>query len=69
MCKLLWETLGELRTPNCNLILTKNRGRAGGIKLIAGSNRIVMDNTLDERLKLLEDRVRSSSAISEISCD
>ncbi|KAG8882698.1 hypothetical protein FRB97_007838 [Tulasnella sp. 331] len=30
---------------------------AGGIKLISGSNRIVMDNTLDERLKLLEDRM------------
>jgi len=30
---------------------------AGGIKLIAGVDRIVMDNTLDERLRLLEDRM------------
>jgi len=30
---------------------------AGGVKLVAGNNRIVMDNTLDERLKLLEDRM------------
>ena len=30
---------------------------AGGVKLISGSRRITLDNTLDERLKLLEDRV------------
>lgn len=33
---------------------------AGGIKLVAGNNRITMDNTLDERLKLLEDRVNKA---------
>lgn len=31
---------------------------AGGVKLISGSRRITIDNTLDERLRLLEDRVR-----------
>ena len=31
---------------------------AGGIKLVNGSRRITIDNTLDERLRLLEDRVR-----------
>jgi hypothetical protein len=31
---------------------------AGGIKLVSGSRRITLDNTLDERLRLLEDRVR-----------
>ncbi|KAF9020647.1 ATPase V1/A1 complex subunit E [Hymenopellis radicata] len=30
---------------------------AGGIKLISGSKRITVDNTLDERLRLLEDRM------------
>jgi len=30
---------------------------AGGIKLVTGSNRITLDNTLDERLRLLEDRM------------
>ncbi|KIO30297.1 hypothetical protein M407DRAFT_155138, partial [Tulasnella calospora MUT 4182] len=30
---------------------------AGGIKLVAGTDRITMDNTLDERLRLLEDRM------------
>jgi V-type H+-transporting ATPase subunit E len=30
---------------------------AGGIKLVSGSWRITIDNTLDERLRLLEDRV------------
>ncbi|RXW11552.1 hypothetical protein EST38_g14303 [Candolleomyces aberdarensis] len=30
---------------------------AGGVKLISGSNRISLDNTLDERLRLLEDRM------------
>lgn len=28
------------------------------MKLIGGTNRITLDNTLDERLRLLEDRVR-----------
>lgn len=32
---------------------------AGGVKLISGTRRITLDNTLDERLRLLEDRVRS----------
>ena len=31
---------------------------AGGVKLISGNSRITIDNTLDERLRLLEDRVR-----------
>ena len=31
---------------------------SGGIKLVSGSRRITLDNTLDERLWLREDRVR-----------
>ena len=31
---------------------------SGGVKLANGSKRITIDNTLDERLRLLEDRVR-----------
>jgi len=30
---------------------------AGGVKLISGTQRITLDNTLDERLRLLEDRM------------
>ncbi|KAH9994627.1 ATPase V1/A1 complex subunit E [Russula vinacea] len=30
---------------------------SGGVKLISGSRRITLDNTLDERLRLLEDRM------------
>ena len=30
---------------------------AGGIKLVNASRRITLDNSLDERLRLLEDRV------------
>ncbi|KAF7303752.1 Vacuolar ATP synthase subunit E [Mycena indigotica] len=30
---------------------------AGGVKLVSGSRRITLDNTLDERLHLLEDRM------------
>ncbi|KAG5652316.1 hypothetical protein H0H81_005428 [Sphagnurus paluster] len=30
---------------------------AGGVKLVSGSRRITLDNTLDERLRLLEDRL------------
>ncbi|KAG8741287.1 V-ATPase V1 sector subunit E [Ceratobasidium sp. 414] len=30
---------------------------AGGVKLISGTKRITLDNTLDERLRLLEDRM------------
>ena len=31
---------------------------AGGVRLISGSERITIDNTLDERLRLLEEQVR-----------
>ncbi|PCH37099.1 vacuolar H+ ATPase E1 [Wolfiporia cocos MD-104 SS10] len=30
---------------------------AGGVKLVSGNQRITLDNTLDERLRLLEDRM------------
>jgi len=30
---------------------------AGGVKLVSGTRRITLDNTLDERLRLLEDRM------------
>jgi len=30
---------------------------AGGVKLVSGTKRITIDNTLDERLRLLEDRM------------
>jgi V-type H+-transporting ATPase subunit E len=30
---------------------------SGGVKLISGTGRITLDNTLDERLRLLEDSV------------
>ncbi|KAG8985012.1 V-ATPase V1 sector subunit E [Tulasnella sp. JGI-2019a] len=46
---------GHLGRLEHQLILSSPR--AGGVKLISGSNRIVMDNTLDERLRLLEDRM------------
>lgn len=38
--------------------------RAGGVKLVNGNNRITLDNTLDERLRLLEDRVRLLSSFA-----
>jgi V-type H+-transporting ATPase subunit E len=31
---------------------------SGGVKLVSGTGRITLDNTLDERLRLLEDSVR-----------
>jgi len=34
-----------------------NDDGAGGVRLISGSRRITLDNTLDERLRLLEDRM------------
>lgn len=36
---------------------------AGGVKLVSGNSRITLDNTLDERLRLLEDRVRVLSCL------
>jgi len=30
----------------------------GGVKLVSGSGRITLDNTMEERLRLLEDKVR-----------
>ena len=45
---------------------------SGGVKLISGSRRITLDNTLDERLRLLEDRVRYvgnvNLFVSDVSC-
>jgi hypothetical protein len=29
----------------------------GGVKLVSGSGRITLDNTMEERLRLLEDKV------------
>ena len=37
---------------------------AGGVKLVSGDQKIKIDNTLDERLKLLEDKVRYLTLIS-----
>jgi len=45
------------RKTEAEVHATLSDSGAGGVKLIAGSNRIVMDNTLDERLELLEDRM------------
>jgi len=45
------------RTTDVEVQATLGDSGPGGVKLIAGNNRIVMDNTLDERLKLLEDRM------------
>ena len=39
------------------LELTTLPTSSGGINLVNGSKRITIDNTLDERLRLLEDRV------------
>ena len=30
----------------------------GGVKLVSGTGRITLDNTIEERLRLLEDKVR-----------
>lgn len=40
---------------------------AGGIKLANGSKRITIDNTLDERLRLLEDKVCNTNVMSSFS--
>ncbi|KAI0946607.1 hypothetical protein AcW1_010033 [Taiwanofungus camphoratus] len=45
------------RTVNAVVKGTLSNDIAGGVKLISGSQRITLDNTLDERLRLLEDRV------------
>ena len=44
-----------MRSPRSCLLRS-----AGGVKLVTGTKRITLDNTLDERLRLLEDRVRFS---------
>ncbi|KAI0916112.1 hypothetical protein AcW1_010033 [Taiwanofungus camphoratus] len=45
------------RTVNAVVKGTLSNDIAGGVKLISGSQRITLDNTLDERLRLLEDRM------------
>lgn len=45
--------MAEWTEPNKSSVFS-----SGGVKLVSGSRRITLDNTLDERLRLLEDRVR-----------
>jgi len=45
------------RTVDATVEASLDDGIAGGIKLISGTRRITLDNTLDERLRLLEDRM------------
>ncbi|KAI0929545.1 hypothetical protein AcV7_005377 [Taiwanofungus camphoratus] len=45
------------RTVNAVVKGTLSNDIAGGVKLISGSQRITLDNTLDERLRLLEDKM------------
>ncbi|KAJ4474421.1 ATPase, V1/A1 complex, subunit E [Lentinula aciculospora] len=49
------ETSG--RDINVDVKGTLSDDIAGGVKLVSGSGRITLDNTLDERLRLLEDRM------------
>lgn len=49
------EISGRIVTPTVKPALSNDI--AGGVKLIGGTNRITLDNTLDERLRLLEDRM------------
>jgi len=39
------------------LVTSLSTSLAGGVKLVNGNKRITLDNTLDERLRLLEDRM------------
>ncbi|KAF5366254.1 hypothetical protein D9758_005683 [Tetrapyrgos nigripes] len=45
------------KSRHCNPNLVLPSSRAGGVKLVSGSGRITLDNTLDERLRLLEEGV------------
>ncbi|KAI0635222.1 ATPase V1/A1 complex subunit E [Trametes polyzona] len=45
------------RTVNATVKGTLSNDIAGGVKLVSGTERITLDNTLDERLRLLEDRM------------
>ncbi|KAH9838032.1 ATPase V1/A1 complex subunit E [Rhodofomes roseus] len=45
------------RTVNVTVEGTLSKDLAGGVKLVSGTSRITLDNTLDERLRLLEDRM------------
>lgn len=45
------------RSVKYELIASLSPDLAGGVKLVNGNMRITLDNTLDERLRLLEDRM------------
>ncbi|KAI0674357.1 ATPase V1/A1 complex subunit E [Trametes maxima] len=45
------------RTVRPTVKATLSSDIAGGVKLVSGTERITLDNTLDERLRLLEDRM------------
>lgn len=51
--------MGQLLLSNCSsAVLEVPTDRNGGVKLVGYNNRITVDNTLDERMKLLEEQVR-----------
>ncbi|KAH9918763.1 ATPase V1/A1 complex subunit E [Epithele typhae] len=45
------------RTVSVTVVGSLSDDIAGGVKLVSGTMRITLDNTLDERLRLLEDRM------------
>jgi vacuolar-type H+-ATPase subunit E/Vma4 len=46
-------------SPQCFPSHTRlSESSAGGVRLVSGNERITIDNTLDERLHLLEEQVR-----------
>jgi V-type H+-transporting ATPase subunit E len=62
-----FEVEGTLNKDRCVLVLCvfvqdceQTFCSAGGVKVINGTRRITVDNTLDERLRLLEDKVCGS---------
>ncbi|KZV96214.1 putative vacuolar ATP synthase subunit E [Exidia glandulosa HHB12029] len=43
--------------PEISVEATLDKDSAGGVKLVGAANRITIDNSLDERMRLLEDRM------------
>lgn len=57
-CTLPRDRYAQYPLLTCTFLPMLSEYSAGGVRLVSGTERITIDNTLDERLRLLEEQVR-----------
>lgn len=57
-CTLPRDRYAQYLLSACTFLPMLSEYSAGGVRIVSGNGRITIDNTLDERLRLLEEQVR-----------